>query len=474
MERKRKLFLAKGAVILGAIPIILWAYEYGPDVGYSGVPTDNNGLTCANANCHTGTTNDPNNKGSVVINFPNGTTYAPGVQQHLTVTISDPATSQAAWGFQATARYASNSAVMAGSFTSDDAYTQVMCGDKLLSQYTEVSLPFGQNQVCPPSNALSFVEHTLTGYQVSRGHTGSYTFQFDWTPPENNVGNVVFYVAGNAGLNAGLPTQNGDHIYSTKYTLTPAAAGSGPTVTSVVNAAATEVTGIVPNSWVTIFGSNFTPSGFTDTWANAITNGNLPKSLDGVSVSVGGQPAYIYYVSSGQINIVAPDVGTGSMQVVVTSSTGSASAPFTVTSLTQQPAFFLWPNSYAVATHADFTWAVKNGEFSGTTTVPAKPGEYIILWGTSFGPTSPAAPTGEQLPASPLYSTPSGTPVSVTIGGQSATVYQNSATLAPGFAGLFQVIVQVPAGLANGDYPVVATINGASSPATTTMLTVHN
>ena len=44
--------------------------------------------------------------------------------------------------------------------------------------------------------------------------------------------------------------------------------------------------------------------------------------------------------------------------------------------------------------------------------------------------------------------------------------------LAPGFAGEYQVMVTVPASLANGDYPLVATINGAQSPTVT--LTVHN
>lgn len=250
--------------------------------------------------------------------------------------------------------------------------------------------------------------------------------------------------------------------------LTPAATGPAPTISAVSNNAS-GVAGIVPNSWVSIYGSNFAASGFTDTWANAITNGKLPTVLDGVSVSIGGQPAYVDYVSAAQINVLAPNVGTGSMQVTVTAG-GTTSDPFTVTSLSAQPAFFPWPNNYAVATHADFTLAVNNGEFAGATTVPAKPGEYIILWGTSFGATSPAAPVGVPMPASPLYSA-SG--VTVTIGGQNATVYQGSATLAPGFAGLFQVTVQVPPGLANGDYPVVATIAGAQSPATA-MISVHN
>jgi hypothetical protein len=52
----------------------------------------------------------------------------------------------------------------------------------------------------------------------------------------------------------------------------------------VVNGASFQA-GIVPNSWITIEGSNLY-SGAPDTWSNAIINGNLPQSLDGVSVSV--------------------------------------------------------------------------------------------------------------------------------------------------------------------------------------------
>ena len=37
-----------------------------------------------------------------------------------------------------------------------------------------------------------------------------------------------------------------------------------------------------------------------------IINGNLPTTIDGVSVTVGGAPAYVYYVSSTQINFIVP------------------------------------------------------------------------------------------------------------------------------------------------------------------------
>jgi len=51
--------------------------------------------------------------------------------------------------------------------------------------------------------------------------------------------------------------------------------------------------------------------------------------------------------------------------------------------------------------------------------------------------------------------------------------------LAPGYAGLYQVAIQVPASLANGDWPIVATIgstalfNVTSSPGGV-ILTVQN
>lgn len=60
--------------------------------------------------------------------------------------------------------------------------------------------------------------------------------------------------------------------------------------------------------------------------------------------------------------------------------------------------------------------------------------------------------------------------VTATIGGQPAAV--SGAALSQGLAALYQIVVTVPAGLANGDYPIVATINGAASPGNV-MLTAH-
>jgi uncharacterized protein (TIGR03437 family) len=178
-----------------------------------------------------------------------------------------------------------------------------------------------------------------------------------------------------------------------------------------------------------------------------------------VSVTVDGQPAYVYYVSPGQINFIVPDVASGPQQVIVKNSAGSSAAS-TVTVSEFGPAFFPWPNNQVVATRQDFSLAAKNGTFAGATTVPAKPGDVIILWGTGFGPTKPAAPAGQETPSGTTYST--STLPTVTIDNIPATVY--GAALAPGFAGLYQVAIQVPQSLGNGDWPIIASIGGVSSP----------
>ena len=232
----------------------------------------------------------------------------------------------------------------------------------------------------------------------------------------------------------------------------------------VVNGASFQP-GIVPNSWVSIGGTNLASS--TDNWANAIVDGNFPITLDGVSVMIGGKPAYINFISPGQINLVAPDVGFGSLPVTVTSP-GGTSPTFMVSSNQYGPAFFQWPDNQPIATRLNYTDAVKNGTFPGVSTVPAKPGETIVLWGTGFGPTNPIAPPGAPVPGGKTYSTT--TLPKVTIDKVPATVY--GAALAAGFAGLYQVAIQVPDSIPDGDWPILATIGGVESPSSV-VLTVH-
>ena len=300
---------------------------------------------------------------------------------------------------------------------------------------------------------------------------------------------IITTVAGNGQFGSildGIPATNallgdipaitldsGENVYIVdQYRIRKISTGSAVTETppaitanGVVNAAGLQPV-IVPNSWVTIFGTNLASK--TDNWGHAIVNGQLPTSLDGVSVTIGGKAAYVYFISPGQINVLAPDISAGPVSVTVTTA-GGTSATYTATASQYGPAFFEWPNNQPVATRQDYSYAVKAGTFAGATTVAAKPGDILILWGTGFGPTNPVPPAGIPVPADKAYATT--TAPTVTINNNPVKVY--GAALTSGSVGLYQVAIQVPSTLADGDWPIQATIGGVSSP-TGVVLTVHH
>src|SRR5690349_20020337 len=125
-----------------------------------------------------------------------------------------------------------------------------MCASTNLFQDQDVAFSAGKTQTCPASMPLQYIEHSLDGYNASKGQANSATYEFDWMPPATDVGNVQIYLAGNAA-NGDL-TQNGDHIYvPAPYTLTPGAGGGGSLAIAtdgVVNGVSFQP-GIAPNSW---------------------------------------------------------------------------------------------------------------------------------------------------------------------------------------------------------------------------------
>src|SRR5205814_3941806 len=79
-------------------------------------------------------------------------------------------------------------------------------------------------------------------------------------------------------------------------------------------------TNFAAGSWVQIVGSKFTDIPF-QAWdvTQDFTDNIAPTSLGGVSVTINNKPAYVYYITPGQIGVEAPDdPKTGSVQVVVT------------------------------------------------------------------------------------------------------------------------------------------------------------
>ncbi len=216
-------------------------------------------------------------------------------------------------------------------------------------------------------------------------------------------------------------------------------------------------TTIEPGSWVSIYGTGLAAG--TSSW-----NGNFPESLGDTSVTVDSKPAYLWFVSPGQINLQPEDDSTtGTVSVVVTTSAGSASC--TVALGPYAPSLSLFSSKYpaAIVLTPGSPGNSGNGyDFIGPAgalpfpTRPAKAGETLLLFGVGFGPTNPIVPAGQ------LYSgaAPSVTLPEFTIGGVPAVV--NFAGIIE--AGLFQFNVVVPENAGTGDQPLQANVNGVSAP----------
>ena len=232
-----------------------------------------------------------------------------------------------------------------------------------------------------------------------------------------------------------------------------------PVVTAVVNAASFSA-GIEAGSWVTIVGAGLANTNPGRVWDSEdfVNSTLLPTQLDGVGVTIDGNPAFVEYISPTQINVQAPfDIAVGSVNVVVTNN-GAASAPFQAQLQTVAPAFFLYPGTnYAVASRLPDYAAV------GNQAVPAKPGDTLVLWGTGFGATSPAVAAGTVVTGTPAAAAPT-----LTIGG--VTVPVISTILTAGSAGLYQITVQLPATAPSGSVAVQASVGGLSTPAGVTII----
>ena len=196
--------------------------------------------------------------------------------------------------------------------------------------------------------------------------------------------------------------------------------------------------GLSPNAIISIFGTNLS----WDTHAlNAsdIAGGVMPTSMANVEVYFEGWPAYLYYVSPTQINLLVPSaLLAGTFQFWVDRQ-GTRGPIVTVTLQNTAPALFLISSGVVISTHLDWS-LVSIG-------APAVAGEVITLWATGLGNTDPELEDGvlAPLPPAPLQWISQLSQFTVLINGvaldSSAILF---AGVAPGFAGLYQVDVRLP------------------------------
>jgi uncharacterized protein (TIGR03437 family) len=351
--------------------------------------------------------------------------YTPGTKQTLTVTVTHSGAQL--YGFELSARLASDNG-QAGTLAPAEGET----GIRVVRQ-----------------NNIEYIQH-------SPARTAN-SFRVDWTPPATNAGDVRIFVAANAANGNG--NNQGDNIYTAEARLTPQVGQSTqePRFTSnqVLNGASF-LAGMAPGTFISIFGENLAP--IERSWDGAIQGTALPSQLEGVSVTVGGKPAFLAFMrpNPAQLNVLLPtDDMTGSVEVKVTTPGGSATAQAVIE--THAPAFFLRDpenRRYVAATHADGAVVGKTGLITGAVNRPAQPGQEIVLWGTGFGPTAERVPSGRVVDRPYPIADPS--MLRVMIGGTQATVNFAGVTI----AGVYQVNAVVPSGLSDGDHPVQAEIGG--------------
>ena len=230
-----------------------------------------------------------------------------------------------------------------------------------------------------------------------------------------------------------------------------------PTSTSVISAVSNAEGGsatIAPNTCVTIYGTGLAPAGDNRIWQDSdFVNNQMPTKLDGVSVTVNGVSAYVDYISPTQVNILTPpDAISGPVQVVVANN-GAVSAPFSAQTQAISPSFFVFPGGYVIATHADGSLIGPATLYPGLTT-PAKPGETVVIYANGFGPTS--KPVVRRIDHAIRHA--------VAAAGSEKLAAQcdvlSASLVAPGE---FQFNVVVPASLADGDQPIVATYSGQTT-----------
>jgi uncharacterized protein (TIGR03437 family) len=229
---------------------------------------------------------------------------------------------------------------------------------------------------------------------------------------------------------------------------------------------------IAPGTFIEIYGTNLAAD--SRTWTAADFDGlNAPTSLDGTSVNIGGEAAFVNYISPGQIDALVPStVGVGPQSLTVTTTVGVSNV-YTVAvnavepGLLDLPVFDVNGVQYTGALNLDGTYVFPTGAVPGFNSRAASPGDVIVFYGIGFGPVTPAMPAGQLVEAANTLASD----FQFSIGGVPATVGYDG--LGPSYTGLYQFNVTVPNVPAGDSVPVTFTVGGVAS-AQTLYIAVQN
>jgi uncharacterized protein (TIGR03437 family) len=214
----------------------------------------------------------------------------------------------------------------------------------------------------------------------------------------------------------------------------------------VVDAASFE-SPVAAGALTSLFGSQFAAQ------VAQATTIPLPTTLAGASVFVNNVAAPLVFVSPGQINFQMPFEATGTVQVRVDRG-GQRGNTLSAAIARRAPGLFGLPGTtYGIAVNAsrgggNVVFALPDlPAFAGIPKAAARPGDVLVLYGSGFGAVNPAVATGAAAGAEPLSSVTEQARVSFSRGIAGPFATPLFVGLTPGFVGLYQMNVQVPAGL---------------------------
>jgi len=335
---------------------------------------------------------------------------------------------------------------------------QVSLGRTL--QVQVVDFPCGQ----PVTGAVVTATFSNNDPQLILDHVSDGIYTKLWTPSNAEGTVLVTLEAQAAGLQRAVPLEG-------KVLEAGSVGGSrlSPQIfpRGIVNGASFAAgQPLSPGSIFSLFGRGLSTSP-TGVAASSVP---LPRDLGETRITIAGLRVPLFFSADGQVNGQVPfELTPGTTTQVFATTQTALAAPEQITMAAVQPGIFTVNSSgqgqgaILIANIGDIL-AAPEGSISGRDARPAAPGEFLTIYCTGLGSVTDPPASGTPALSDPLSHTR--VVPAVTIGDIPATV--SFSGLAPGFVGLYQVNVEVPANAPTGDaVPVVLTIGGVTANAVT-------
>jgi uncharacterized protein (TIGR03437 family) len=216
---------------------------------------------------------------------------------------------------------------------------------------------------------------------------------------------------------------------------------------------------LAPGGIVAIFGEqlSFQP-------AASASSLPLPTELGGARVFVNDRPAPVFFSSYGQINFQIPFDTNNGFAAVRVDREGQRGNTVSIRLVSSEPRMLRYGGNYAIAVNPDGT-LVGPTRLGIPNVRPARRGEAIVIYSLGLGRTEGNPVSGAASPGDPLPRVPGGGRILFDVGALGGgigvdTLYTG---LTPGFVGLYQSNVVVPANVSSGDVRIQLLTDTGSS-----------